>query len=132
MKRIVCPVVVAALLVGGFTAAGLKLGWFGARGEVAKDKFLRKIDDLLGKSEVQLKEIDIGIRELKETRDNIQDARITSQVRGKKMKDAIDGVDKQIDDGKVAMRKLKESLDSAETKCRSPASLTTRQMSKRC
>lgn len=53
----------------------------GSRVEVAKKKALDRLDDMLGKMDVQRQEIDDGIKATKKAVEGIRKARITAQVR---------------------------------------------------
>ena len=53
----------------------------GPRGEVAKKKGLDRLDDMLGKMDVQGAEIDDGIKATKRTVEGVRKARITAQVK---------------------------------------------------
>lgn len=68
--------VVIALLAGGFF-------WFfsgSPRVEVAKKKLLERVDDLIGKMDVQRQEIDDGIRATKQAVEGVRKAKIKTQV----------------------------------------------------
>jgi chromosome segregation ATPase len=62
----------------------LAFGW-GARGEVAKDKLKARIDAILGKMDVQRKEVELGIKGLKEGIDGLRRAKIRAQVSGEQI-----------------------------------------------
>lgn len=53
----------------------------GPRGEVAKKKVLDRLDDMLGKMDVQRAEIDDGIKATKQAVGGVRKARITAQVK---------------------------------------------------
>jgi transcriptional regulator with PAS, ATPase and Fis domain len=76
MKRFLLLIVVC-----GAVAAALVHGC-GARVEVAKDRVREKIDALLGKMDVQRKEIELGIANLKQGIDGLRRAKVKAQVSG--------------------------------------------------
>jgi chromosome segregation ATPase len=53
----------------------------GPRGEVAKKKLTDRLDDMLGKMDVQRAEIDDGIKATKQAVEGVRKARITAQVK---------------------------------------------------
>ena len=53
----------------------------GSRGEVAKKKVLDRLDDMLGKMDVQRQEIDDGMKATKKAVEGVRKARITAQVK---------------------------------------------------
>jgi phage shock protein A len=77
MKTVLSVVVVVALLGGGYFLflSGTP------RAEVAKKKLLDRLDDMLGKLEVQRQEIDDGIKATKQAVEGIRKAKIKAQVK---------------------------------------------------
>jgi len=77
MKTVLSILVVIALLAGGYF-------WFfsgSPRAEVAKKKLLDRVDDLIGKMEVQRQEIDNGIKATKQAVEGVRKAKIKAQVK---------------------------------------------------
>jgi phage shock protein A len=112
MKRVVSLAVVSALLlVGGF---GL-YKWSGARGEVMKDKVLKKIDSWIGESEVARKEIDRGINGMDVAIEKLTDSRIKAQVQAEMLTKEVKVNRKKIDDSKASLTKIKTDLTTFDT-----------------
>lgn len=78
MKALV-SLVIAAVLIGGVYLA--TTSGCGARAEVAKDKVIEKIDKLLGKLDVQQKEVQMQFDELTTDTRKLKDDRIRAQVK---------------------------------------------------
>jgi phage shock protein A len=75
MEAVMRNVILTLLAVGLVGGVLLWSGAFGSRGEVAKKKALDKIDDMLGKMEVQKAEIDGGIKAAKKSVTEIRKAK---------------------------------------------------------
>jgi len=76
MKALFASLVAVVVLAGGY--------WFfsgSPRVEVAKEKLLDRVDNLLGKMEVQRQEIDNGITATKQAVEGIRKAKIKAQVK---------------------------------------------------
>lgn len=69
------------LLILCLVPAALFVYGCGPRGEVAKKKLTDRLDDMLGKMDVQRAEIDDGIRATKKAVEGVRKARITAQVK---------------------------------------------------
>ncbi len=77
MKTVISILVVISLLAGGYF-------WFfsgSPRVEVAKKRLLDRVDDLIGKMEVQRQEIDNGIKATKQAVEGVRKAKIKAQVK---------------------------------------------------
>jgi phage shock protein A len=69
------------LLILCLVPAALFVYGCGPRGEVAKKKLTDRLDDVLGRMDVQRQEIDDGIRATKKAVEGVRKARITAQVK---------------------------------------------------
>jgi len=92
MKRLVLALIVCFGIGALFLMSGC-----GPRAEVAKKKALDRLDDMLGKMDVQRQEIDDGMKATKQAVEGIRKAKITAQVK----QDQIDEKAKPYED-KVA------------------------------
>jgi peptidoglycan hydrolase CwlO-like protein len=102
-------VVVAGLLV--FTNFGC-----GARAQVAKDKMMSQIDKLLGETDVQRKEAQNGVDDMKKAIEKLREGKINARVRAEQMGDQLKGIDDKIADDKAALTKLQDYIKSAQPK----------------
>ncbi len=84
----------------------------GPRAEVAKEKALKQIDSILGETDVQRKEIEIGIKNREKAIDEMSKARIRAQVKSEQTRDDIKQTEKQIAEADEALLKLKGYLAS--------------------
>jgi len=84
----------------------------GARGEVAKEKVLSQIDRLLGETEVQKKQLEISLRDMRKAVDTINEGRISATVQLEKMAEKVEAqearVGKYKGDLTVLATKIKE------------------------
>lgn len=76
MRNAILAVLVIGLLAGGLFWSGV----FGSRGDVAKKKVQDKIDDMLGKMDVQKAEIDSGIKSAKKAVGELRKAKHHAQA----------------------------------------------------
>jgi len=90
------------------------VGGFGARGEVAKEKALKKIDSLLGEMDVKRKEIDHELRSLKNAVTGIKKAKIKAQVKHDQIGRQTDPLRDQIAQADTTLRKLRDYLQAGE------------------
>ena len=82
-----------------FLVAVLTLGFVagcGARVEVAKEKVLKQIDNLLGKMDVERKQIQIEMNALKDGVEGIRKAKIKAKVKQDQIKGEVEPVQEQI------------------------------------
>lgn len=103
MKRILLVVLLGTAMVG-----------CGARGEVAKEKVLKQIDNLLGKMDVERKQIQIEMKGLKDGVEGIRKAKIKAQVKDDQIKAEVEPVQEQM--GKVddVLKKLRPHLEATK------------------
>jgi len=112
MKRICSLAVISALLIGG----GLAVYHFsGARGEVAKKKILKKLDALLGETEVARTEIERSIKGMDESVSKLTDSRIRARVQADMLSKEVNSNKKSIEESKVALTKLKTDLSAFDS-----------------
>src|SRR5260370_29783196 len=107
MKRLVCLAVVSALLLGGGYAV---YKYSGARGKVAKQELLDKIDDLLGKDKVRQQEIADQLDKANQAVEILFDGRVREQVRVERLtkelqtaKAKFDASDKKLAEAEKAL-----------------------------
>jgi chromosome segregation ATPase len=85
----------------------------GARTEVAKDKVLKKIDNLLGETEVQKKEVELAIKNMDRAIDELTKGRITATVKAERASAQLAETEGKIADAKGSLGKLRGYLDVA-------------------
>ncbi len=112
MKRIVSLAVISALLLGGGYAV---YHFSGARGEVAKKKILKKLDALLGETEVARTEIERSIKGMDESVSKLTDARIRARVQADMLSKEVNENKKRIEESKTALLKLKSDLTAFDS-----------------
>jgi hypothetical protein len=108
MKRFVFATVACGAL-----AVALVYGC-GARGQVAKDKVMARIDVLLGSMDVQRKEIELAVGGLKEGIDGLRRAKIKAQVCGDQLSRKTTPEEEKLGKMNEALRTLRAHLESTE------------------
>jgi phage shock protein A len=106
MTKIIAAVVTCVVLVVAFTHG------CGARVEVAKDKFLKRIDSMLGSLDVQRKQIEIGVTGLKEGIDTLRRAKIKAQVCGDQIQRQAKPVEEKAARMDSALKTLRAHLEA--------------------
>ena len=99
MRNAILAVVAVGLVAGGLLWSGV----FGSRGDVAKKRVLDKIDDMLGKMEVQKAEIDTGIKSAKKAVGEIRKAKYQAQAE-------LDLIDEKVRPHQDKMARCDEAL----------------------
>jgi peptidoglycan hydrolase CwlO-like protein len=97
-----------ALAVAGYlvvTSAGC-----GPRAQVAKDKMMDQIDQLLGKTEVQRKEAQNGIDDMKKAIDKLLEGKVKAKVQSDQLADQLKTIDDKISDAKTTLATLQEYI----------------------
>jgi len=82
----------------------------GPRGEVAKKKALDRLDDMLGKMDVQRAEIDDGIKATKQAVEGVRKARITAQVKLDQIDDKAKPSEEKLAQCDQTLAKLRDLL----------------------
>ena len=104
---VLCLVLTGSLVVYGC----------GSRAEVAKKKVLDRLDDMLGKMDVQRQEIDDGMRATKKAVEGVRKARITAQVKSDQIDEKAKPFEEklaQCDQTLVKLRNLLKADQPAE------------------
>lgn len=114
MKWVISLLVVGALAVGWYFLFGPKNA--NPRIEVAKEKLLARIDDALGKLDVQRKEVQNGMDAMKTALDGIRKAKIKAQVRSDQIQQNIAPTDERIAAIDRTLAKLREYLTASTSK----------------
>lgn len=96
-------VILTVLAVGLVAGVLLWSGAFGSRGEVAKKKALDKIDDALGKMDVQKAEIDAGLKSAKKAVGELRKAKHQAQAQ-------LDLIDEKVRPHQDKMARCDETL----------------------
>lgn len=104
--------VAGLVLIGGVVFVGLQ--GCGARGEVAKEVVLEKIDSLLGKLEVQRKEIGISIEGMEKAVTGLRKAKIKAEVRQDQLNRQIEPLETKQASIDSTLSKLREHLTANE------------------
>ena len=107
---------------------GLLVGC-GARGEVAKEKLLARIDSLLGEMDVKRKEISLSVTALKDGIDGLRRAKIKAQVKQDQIKRLGTPLEEKRNSIDTTLIQLRDYLASGEAveiggKTYSPSELT--------
>ena len=108
MKLIIFFVVLAGLLVGGYSILGSP--GCEARTAVAKDKLIERIDNMIGKLDVQRKQIDISMRAMKLALGGMRKAKIKAQVKRDQIQAKADPVNARIASIDLTLTKLRDYL----------------------
>lgn len=87
----------------------------GARVEVMKDKFLNQIDVLLGKMDVERKQIEIAMKGLQTGIDGIRKAKIKAKIKRDQIKEESAGIEAQVAKVDSVLKTIRPYLDSKET-----------------
>ena len=82
----------------------------GARAEVAKEKFLAKIDALIGKSEVRRKQIEIMIANHEKALQPLAEGKVRARVEAEQLQRKIDDVQQKITDAEASLKTLQGYL----------------------
>ncbi len=104
-------ILVRFVIIGAVTAVG---GGCGARGEVAKEQLLAKIDSLLGEMDVKRKEIGISVAALENGIDGLRKAKIKAQVKKDQIARQTAPLDDKLKSLDTTLSKLREHLASGE------------------
>ncbi len=107
MKRRVAFVVLVVL------AGSIGIGC-GGRVDVVKDKILGQIDSLLGKMDVERKQIDIAMKGLGTGIDGIRKAKIKAKVKRDQIKDEVTGVESQIAKVDSVLKVIRPHLEAKD------------------
>ena len=86
----------------------------GARAEVAKEKALEKIDNLLGSMDVKRKEIELSLKALKDGVAGIRKAKIKAQVKHDQIGQRAEPFQAKIAQADTTLKKLRDYLASNE------------------
>ena len=103
MKRYLVAVLTLGLLAG-----------CGARVEVAKEKVLKQIDNLLGKMDVERKQIQIEMNALKDGVEGIRKAKIKAKVKQDQITGEVEPVQEQITKVDVVLKLLRPHLEATQ------------------
>ncbi len=102
-----CFVVTGVLLAFGIPGCG-------PRAEVAKKKALERVDDLLGKIDVQRQEIDDGIKATKRAVEGVRKARIKAQVKCDQLDEQVRPHEDRIAQCDQALARLRDLLKAGK------------------
>jgi len=97
------------LLLLTFTLLGC-----GARGEVAKDNLLAKIDSILGEMDVKRKEIESSVSGFKDGIDGLRKAKIKAQVKQDQLERMVSPLEQKLQELDTSLGKLRDHLASGE------------------
>src|SRR5437870_1798933 len=86
--------------------------WGGAHSEVAKDKVINKIDDLLGKTEVQRKDVQIAVKNMDKAIDELTKGRVQATVKSEDLQKQNEEMKKKLAEVDDSLLKLKGYLAS--------------------
>jgi peptidoglycan hydrolase CwlO-like protein len=84
----------------------------GARTEVIKEKVLKKIDSLLGETEVQKKEVEMAMKDMDKAIDELAKGRVGAKVKAERLESEAKETEQRIEDADNSLRKLREYLTS--------------------
>lgn len=104
MKRLLVVFVTMAFVAG-----------CGARVEVAKDKIKEKIDSMLGSMDVKRKEIEIGVKGLKEGIAGIAKDKIRVQVKSDQIQRQIEPLEKKVTSIDESLKTLRDHLKGGKS-----------------
>lgn len=107
MKRISTLLLVMALAGCGDSVR--------ARGEVATDRAVEKLDSILGSLDVKRKEIDLSMRSLKDAVTGINKARIKAQVKHDQIDRQAQPVRERMAQADASLKKLRDYLAAGES-----------------
>lgn len=99
----------------GAVVLALALAGCGARVEVVKEKVLAQIDSLLGKMDVERKQIEIAMKGLQTGIDGIRKAKIKAKVQRDQVKEETSGIEAQVAKVDGALKVIRPHLDSKDT-----------------
>ena len=103
MKRVLLVALLATLTLG-----------CGARTEVVKDKVLKQIDELLGKMDVERKQIQIELKALTDGIEGIRKAKIKAQVKTDQLKGEVEPFQEQIAKIDEVLKKLRPHMEATK------------------
>jgi len=109
MKRTVfgAAVIVAILIVLGFI-------FFPARGKVAGEKLLSKIDKLLGENEVKREQIKTQMDGLSQGCEQLRKEKFKAKITAEQIKEGVAAKEKEIQEIESTLKKLRPYFDSGE------------------
>jgi DNA repair exonuclease SbcCD ATPase subunit len=110
MKSVVfaSAVVVAILIVLGFI-------FFPARGHVAGEKLLSKIDNLLGENKVKREQIKIQMRGLSEGCEQLRKEKFKARITAEQINEGLVAKEKEIQETESTLKKLRPYFDGEKT-----------------
>jgi chromosome segregation ATPase len=86
----------------------------GPRAEVAKKRALERVDDLLGKMDVQRQEIDDGIKATKRAFEGVRKARIKAQVKCDQLDEKVKPFEERVAQCDQALARLRDLLKAGK------------------
>jgi chromosome segregation ATPase len=112
MKRLVFALIAGCVTVPLLLIFGVP--GCGPRVEVAKKRALERVDDLLGKIDVQRQEIDDGIRATKRAVEGVRKARIKAQVKCDQLEEKVRPHEERIAQCDQALARLRDLLKAGK------------------
>lgn len=87
------------------------LGGFGARGEIAQENVIKRIDSLIGESKVKRKEIEYGIANGEKSLQPLSEGKIRAKVEADQLGRKIEEVQKKIGAAESSLKTLQSHLE---------------------